>query len=56
MTIRCLIFFISKHVKHNDRDKAIYFTIEGLKIQTNNETFDAELELENLSENGTRDA
>ena len=41
----------NKDNKYFDNDE-IYFNIEGVKSQTNNETFSAEAELDNLSENG----
>ena len=48
--------FVSKRINKNAIDNEIYFEIEGIKSQTNNETFNAELELDNLSENGATNA
>lgn len=48
--------FVSKCINEDNKDKNIYFEIEGVKSKTDNETFDAELELENLSENSSIDA
>ena len=44
---------VSKHINNNALDNEIYFEVEGIKSHMNNETFNAELELDNLSENGT---
>ena len=48
--------FVSKCINEDNKDKNIYFEIEGVKSQTDNEIFDAELKLENLSENSSVDA
>ena len=45
--------FISKRINENVNDNGIYFEIEGIKSQTNSEISNAELELDNLPENGT---
>ena len=45
--------FISKHINKDVDNNEINFEIEDIKSQMNNETFNAELELDNLSENGT---
>ena len=48
--------FISKHINKDVDNNEINFEIENVKSQTNNETFNAELELDNLSENGAANA
>ena len=47
---------ISKCINKDVDNNEIYFEIESIKSQTNNETFNAELELDNLSENGAANA
>ena len=44
--------FISKRINKDVDNNKMYFEIEGIKSQTNNKTFNAEPELDNLSENG----
>ena len=48
--------FISKHINKDVDNNEINFEIEDIKSQMNNETFNAELELDNLSENGAANA
>lgn len=45
-----------KRIYNNAHDNEIYFEIEGIKSQTNIKTFNAELESNNLYENGARNA
>ena len=45
-----------KHINKDVDNNEINFEIEDIKSQTNNETFNAELELDNLSENGAANA
>ena len=47
---------ISKYINKDVDNNEIYIEIESIKSQTNNETFNAELELDNLSENGAANA
>ena len=47
--------FISKHINKTSDNSGTYFHIDSVKSQTNNETFSAETELDNLSDNGSTD-
>ena len=44
--------FVSKRINRKDSEDKILFEIESVKSQTDNETFSATAELENLSGNG----
>ena len=44
--------FVSKRIKEEESSDKILFQIEGLKSQTNNKTYSASSELENLTGNG----
>ena len=44
--------FVSKRIKGEEESGKILFEIEGVKSQTNNETYSAVTELQNLTENG----
>ena len=48
------MFFISKRINKDVDNNKIYFEIESIKM--NNETFNAEPELDNLSQNSTANA
>ena len=47
--------FISSHINSKEGETKILFQIDGIKSKTNNKTFNAKLELENLAQNGTTD-
>ena len=51
ITGNCYVF-ISKRINKDIDNNKMYFEIEGIKSQTNNKTFNAEPELDHLSENG----
>ena len=44
--------FVSKRIKREETPDKILFEIEGVKSQTNNETYSAVSELENLTGDG----
>ena len=44
--------FVSKRIKREEEPDKILFEIEGVKSKTNNETYSAVSELENLTGNG----
>ena len=47
--------FISNRVNSEEGENKILFQFDKIKSKTNNETFDAKLELENLAQNGKTD-
>ena len=50
------MFFISKRINKDVDNNEIYFEIKSIKSHINNETFNAEPELDNLSQNSTANA
>ena len=50
------MFFISKRINKDVDNNEIYFEIKSIKSHINNETFNVEPELDNLSQNSTANA